>query len=207
MSEGVSPGNTRYLYVTLIVVALVTLSTLGAIHIGPIIIGIVGGSGAVGLVGWLRTTFRRPSEPARILPLYLLTLAALMIHITEEYVTGFGPSMSEAFSINFSERTFVITFAMVGYVVWILGAVALYYRNPFGDFLCWFLFVGMVFGELTHFLFPLAEGGSYHYFSGMYTATLPLIPAVFGMRRLVLDSRKSIDWHEGALPSGSTPGP
>ncbi len=178
-----------YLYVAIVIVALVATSAVGAIRIGPIVIVIVCGSGFGGLIAWLLTTFRKPADPARILFLYLLTLAALMVHITEEYLTHFPQAMSEAFSIEFSEAEFVVTFAMVGFVVWIVAAIGIYCRHPLGNYVCWFMFIGMGFGEATHFLFPLRVEGPYRYFPGMWTAILPSIPAWIGMYRLVADSR------------------
>ena len=173
----------------IVIVALAAASAVGAIRLGPIVIVIVCGSGFGALIAWLLTTFRKPADPGRVLFLYLLTIAALMVHIKEEYLTDFPRAMSEAFSIEFSEGEFVVTFAMVGFVIWIMAAIGLYVRHPLGNYVCWFMFIGMGFGEATHFLFPLRVEGPYRYFSGMWTAILPSIPAWVGMYRLVADSR------------------
>ena len=179
--------DSKYLYLFFVIAFLVAAGVFGFIYIGPVIVAIIGSAGVGGLVAWLLTTFKRPANPGRIAPLYFLTIAALMVHITEEYVTEFPQRMSETFSITFTEPVFVVTLAMVGFVIWILGGVALLYGNPLGNYICWFLFIGMIFAELTHFVFPIAEGGPYHYFPGMWTALLPLIPASFGMYRLIVD--------------------
>ncbi|MEE8257073.1 MAG: hypothetical protein V3R60_04220 [Acidobacteriota bacterium] len=184
-------GDLRYLYLTIVIVFLFTAGVFGFVYIGPVIVAIIGSAGVGGLVAWLLTTFKKPADPLRIAPMYFLTLAALMVHITEEYITDFPLKMSQTFSITFAEPVFVVAIAMVGFVFWILGGVSLLYRNPLGNYVCWFLFIGMIFAELTHFVFPIVEGGPYHYFSGMWTALLPLIPAAFGMRRLIVDSRDS----------------
>ena len=183
--------DARYVYLVIVIAFLVGAGTLGVIYVGRVVVGIIGFAGIGGLVAWLLTTFKKPANPETVAPWYFLTLAALMAHITEEYVTGFPQQMSEAFSITFTEPVFVVAIAMVGFVIWILGGVGLLYRHPLGNYVCWFLFIGMIFAELTHFVFPLAEGGPYHYFSGMWTALLPLIPSSIGMYKLVHEYREN----------------
>jgi len=46
---------------------------------------IVGGSSLVALVLWIKTYLRRPLDPEIILPGFLLTVAALEVHMIEEY--------------------------------------------------------------------------------------------------------------------------
>jgi hypothetical protein len=38
---------------------------------------------------WLATTYRRPADPSRVLPPFLLPIAAEMTHMGEEYLTDF----------------------------------------------------------------------------------------------------------------------
>jgi hypothetical protein len=40
----------------------------------------------------------------------VLSVAALQIHIIEEYQTGFGPAMSRLFNIPWTEKSFVMVF-------------------------------------------------------------------------------------------------
>jgi hypothetical protein len=61
-------------------------------------------------------------------------------------------------------------------------------------------FIGMLVAELTHFVFPFVEDGTFHYFFGMHTAALPLIPASIGFRRLLAN----IAAQKAALPSSPT---
>jgi len=42
------------------------------------------------------------------------------------------------------------------------------------------MYVAMMFAELSHFIFPFMEDGTFHYVSGMYTAAIPLFPAAYG---------------------------
>jgi hypothetical protein len=46
--------------------------------------------------------------------LFLLTVAALDVHMAEEYLARFGPAMSRLFDISWTERSFLLIFAFVG---------------------------------------------------------------------------------------------
>jgi hypothetical protein len=182
------------------------------IGLPPVII--VGGSGVVGFIMWYRTYLNEPVDPKIILPLFLLTVAALEVHMGEEYLTGFGPAMSRLFGISWTERTFLMIFAFIGPVIYSMTALGLYYRIPLAGFMAWFIFIGPGVAEFTHFIFPLlkpallpmnkatisqAVNNTYvsdmhnywfkitgrYYFSGMYTAILPMIPGIFAIVKLI----------------------
>src|SRR5438093_13249271 len=123
------------------------------IGVPPVVI--VGGSSLVALVLWIKTYLRRPLDPEIILPGFLLTVAALEVHMIEEYLTGFGPAMSRLFDISWTERSFLMVFAFVGPTLYALTALGLYYRVPLAGFLAWFIFISPGVAEFTHFLFPL----------------------------------------------------
>jgi hypothetical protein len=176
---------------------------------------IVGGSGLVALVLWSRTYLRRPVAPDIILPVFLLTVAALEAHMIEEYLTGFGPAMSRLFDISWTERSFLLIFAFIGPIIYTLTALGLYYRVPVAGFIAWFIFIGPGVAEFTHFIFPVlrpaiqpalahpisqavsngrfvADMPNYYvgttgryYFPGMYTAVLPMIPGIHAIVRLM----------------------
>ena len=187
------------------------------IGLPPVII--VGGSGGIGFILWYKTYLRHPIDPKVILPVFLLTVAALEVHMCEEYLTGFGPSMSRLFAITWTERSFLMIFAFIGPVLYSLTALGLYYRIPLAGFVAWFIFVGPGVAEFTHFIFPLLKpevlpdvtqaishniGGTFisdmpnywvtatgkYYFSGMYTAVLPMIPGIYAIFTIVKASRK-----------------
>jgi len=158
---------------------------VGLMYIGWPVVGIVGGSGTIALFAWLKTTFHRPAHPMVITPLYLLIIACLMVHIIEEYLAGFAPCISRLFNVDFTTHEFVLTFAMGGYVIWILAAIGLLYRSRLANYFAWFIFVGPGAAEILHYIFPLIEGGHYHYFPGMYTAWLPMIPGIYGIYTLI----------------------
>ena len=110
-------------------VALVFL--LSAMCAGYIKIGlppalIVGGSGVAAFALWQGSYLKRPSDPSVILPLFLLTVAALDVHMAEEYLTKFGPAMSWQFDISWTEQSFLLIFAFVGPALYALTAAGLY---------------------------------------------------------------------------------
>ena len=195
--------------------------TVGYIKIGwpPVII--VGGSAIIGFFFWYFTYLKRPNDPKLILPIFVLTVAALQIHMVEEYFTGFGPAISRIFDVPWTEESFLMVFMMIGPIIYTLTTLGLYYRVPLAGFVAWFIFIGPGFAEFTHFIFPLIEPniqpgnishvtqavkgievvdmpnyyykttGAY-YFSGMWTAILPMIPgsyAIYKLTKTYLQSR------------------
>jgi hypothetical protein len=208
-------GRTRFLSVIAAVAFALTAMTLGYRTFGLPPVVIVGGSSVVALVMWIKYYLRKPLAPDVILPLFLLTVAALEIHMAEEYLAGFGPAMSRLFDISWTERSFLIVFAFVGPTLYSLTALGLFYRVPFAGFLAWFIFIGRGVAEFTHFIFPLlrpailpelpgtisqavsngrfvADMRNYYigttgryYFPGMYTAVLPMIPGIWAIVRMV----------------------
>ncbi len=162
----------------------------GYFKFGYIVIAIVGGSALLAFFAWLKTTFNKPAEPAIILPIFLVGIACLMVHIIEEYLTGFAPRMSQTFHICFTTHEFVLFFGMAGYVVWILSALGLMYKNRVANFFAWVFLIGPGTAEIAHYIFPLYEGGPYHYFPGMYTAWMPMIPGIYGIYILLKEAKK-----------------
>jgi len=199
---------------------IVLAAALGYRYIGLPPLIIVGGSGLIGLLAWSATYLKRPTSPEIILPCFLLTVAALEIHMMEEYLTGFGPAMSRLFNITWTERGFLIVFAFVGPALYALTAIGLFYRIRLAGFLAWFIFIGPGVAEFTHFIFPLLKpaidpetpqkvshlfpNGVYisqlpnyylhttgtYYFAGMYTAILPMIPGIYAVYRLLKEDRQ-----------------
>lgn len=198
------------------VALLAILMWLGYRNIGLPPVVIVGGSGLIAFTIWNRTYLERPTDPALILPLFLLTVAGLEAHMSEEYLAGFGPAMSRLFDISWTERSFLLVFAFAGPAIYALTALGLLRRNLLAGFVAWFIFIGPGLAEFTHFIFPLlkpslspdittpltayvANGrlvadmpnywiGATHryYFPGLYTAVLPMIPGIFAIWRLAV---------------------
>lgn len=194
---------------------------MGYLKIGLPPVIIIGGSAITGFVFWYFTYLKKPTDPKIILPIFVLTVAALQIHIVEEYLTGFGPAMSRVFNISWSEKGFILVFALIGPTIYTLTTLGLYYRIPLAGFIAWFIFIGPGVAEFTHFIFPLLQPhieptnmdsvtqtingttvtnmpnyyfkttGRY-YFSGMYTAILPMIPGIYAIYRLIKEHRARV---------------
>ena len=208
---------TLSLIAAIVFVAVAMVAGYRRIGLPPVVI--VGGSGLIALVLWTRTYLRRPLDPGIILPVFLLTVAALEIHMIEEYLTGFGPAMSRLFDISWTERSFLMIFAFIGPTLYALTALGLYYRVPIAGFLAWFIFIGPGVAEFTHFIFPILKpaiqpdlagtvsqvvsNGRFvagmhnywvkttgvYYFPGMYTAILPMIPGIYAIRKVLKASK------------------
>ena len=204
--------------------AIAAVFLLGAMLAGYLYIGwppviIVGGSGSAAFILWSLTYVRRPLSPEAVLPAFLLTVAALEVHMIEEYLTGFGPAMSRLFNISWTEHSFLMTFCFIGPVLYTLTALGLFKRVPLAGFLMCFIFIGPGVAEFTHFIFPLLRPDvqptvvasvqaivgrgqlmqnlpnfwfrvtGHYYFPGMYTAILPMIPGIYGIRKLLIAAR------------------
>src|SRR5215203_5565228 len=130
---------------------------MGYIKIGLPPVIIIGASAIVGFIFWYFTYSKNPADPKIILLLFVLTVAALQIHIIEEYQTGFGPAMSRLFNIPWSEKGFLLVFALVGPTIYTLTTLGLYHRVPIAGFIAWFIFIGPGVAEFTHFIFPLLQ--------------------------------------------------
>jgi hypothetical protein len=189
----------RQYYAVFVGLLLITFFVFGMQKIGLAVVAIVSGAGLLALIAWGLTTYRSPASP-QIVPIYLLTVACLHLHIMEEYLSGFASRMSYLFGIPvFTERIFLTSFAFVGIILWILAGIGLLYRNPLANYAAWFMFSIPVM-ELSHYIFPLVEGGPYHYFPGMWTAWLPLLPGSYGVYRLWRESRSGPKASLGGQP-------
>jgi hypothetical protein len=198
---------------------LVVAMVAGYRYIGWPPVVIVGGSGTAAYVLWSLTYLRHPTPPEAVLPAFLLTVAGLQVHLIEEYLTGFAPAMSRLFDISWSVHSYLMIFVFIGPVLYTLTALGLFRRVPLAGFLMCFILIGPGVAEFTHFIFPalrpdvlptvaapvqavVGRGqlmqnlpnfwvhvtGRY-YFPGMYTAILPMIPGIYGIRKLLIASR------------------
>ncbi len=214
-------SSVRASSMALAAIFLVVAMLAGYRYIGWAPVIIVGGSGTAAFVLWSLTYLRHPLSPEIVLPAFLLTVAALEVHMIEEYLTGFGPAMSRLFNISWSEHSFLMVFAFVGPILYALTALGLFRRVALAGFLMCFIFVGPGVAEFTHFIFPalrpdvqpmiatpvdavVGHGqlmrnlpnfwvhvtGRY-YFPGMYTAVLPMVPGIYGIRQLLIAARQS----------------
>lgn len=185
MSDPPSPKD--WLYLGLAVAFFVGYTTMLYAQAGLQPTAIVSGSMLGGFAGWVATTWRRPAEPRLIVPIYLLTMGLFFVHVLEEYVFDFSGRIASTFALSWPEDDFVLTIMLLGPMLWLGAAIGLARRDPFANFIAWFILFGMVLGEPAHLVFPVLEGGPYHYFPGMWTALLPMVTAVFGIVLIVRD--------------------
>ncbi len=153
---------------------------------GILPVGVIVGSMMGGLIGWRKTTAQHPADRDKLVPLYLLLLALFYIHVGEEALTSFNQAIAAISGTPWPDREFTFLIALIGPTVWVVGALSLWLRQPFGNFVLWFMIVGMILGEPAHLLvFPVVAmkkfGIGYQYFSGMYTALFPMIPAIMAL--------------------------
>ena len=162
---------------------------------------IIGGSAVIGFFCWRATNLRRPIDPLKTTIVFLLTTAALHVHMYEEHAGLFGPAMSRLFAIAFSDERFLQIFVFILPTLYYLTAIGLLLRIPLAAFIAWFIFIGPGIAEFTHFIFPLIppavephnpaaiDGMANHhvsvtgtyYFPGLYTAILPMIPGIYAV--------------------------
>lgn len=134
-----------------------------------------------GFVLWIFTTFRTPVNPQKVIIPYLFTVLLFIVHVYEEYVTDFEVAMTDITGFHIFERDFLTIAAFIAPILWISGAILLLRKTQIGYYFLSFFFVAMCMAELSHYIFPFLEDGTFHYVSGMYTAALPLIPAGYGL--------------------------
>lgn len=182
MSRGASLGVVILFIAGFIGMALVYLGTIPAIVFAVAAIG--------GFVLWLSTTFRTPIDTQKVLVPYLLTVILFIVHVYEEYVTDFEVAMTDITGFHMLERNFLTVAAFVAPILWIAGAILIIKRTQLGYYFLSFFFVAMTIAELSHYVFPFLEDGTFHYVSGMYTAALPLLPAGYGLFITLREIRK-----------------
>ena len=166
---------------------------------GILPVGIICASMTAGLIAWRRTTARHPADPHKLVPLYLLLLCLFYFHVGEEVVSPipFNQAIASISGTPWTDTTFTLLIELIGPIIWVFGAWSLWKRQPFGNFILWHMSIGMIMGEPAHLLvFPVVAmhkfGISYQYFSGMYTALFPMIPAILAVTTIVRDYRRAV---------------
>src|SRR5207245_11093042 len=125
-----TPKGAQVLSVIAAVLFVTVAMAVGYRRIGLPPVVIVGGSSLVALVLWIKTYLRRPLDPEIILPGFLLTVAALEVHMIEGYLAGLGAAMSGLLDISWTARSLLVLFAFVGAWPYGLTALRLHYRVP-----------------------------------------------------------------------------
>ena len=173
-------GHSNAIVVALLVIVIIWA---GLVNMGLAYVVIVGGSAAVAYFAWLLTTYKNPADPEKVLPLYLLLVAAEMIHMIEEVVAGFSEDFSLLFNVTITGKTFAASFLIVS-AVGVLAAVGLIYRNPIANYFVWLFAIGPgIVNGIAHFVFPVLAGA--FYFPGLITVLMPFIAGILLLRKLV----------------------
>lgn len=194
-AKPVSPRK-KNLWTILIVTCIAIYGMTFYVQTGSLLpVGVIVGSMMGGLVCWRKTTSYIPADPYKLVPLYLLLQALFYIHVGEEVLTHFNQGIASITGQTWSDRDFDYLITFIGPFFWVLGAYSLWKRQVFGNFILWFMIVGMILGEPTHLLvFPVVrmmqDGVGYEYFSGMYTALFPMIPAILSLIIILQDRKK-----------------
>lgn len=171
-----------------IIVGVTNWALYSSVGFAPMVI--IGGSGVVALVVWLGTTYRHPVQYHRVLPLYLVLIAAELVHMAEEYVTGFPHSVSELTGATMTQGVFVVVFVIGGTALALLSAIGLMYRNPIANYVLWFVIIGPGFvNGIAHVLFPIMAGQ--YYFPGLATVTIPVVVGVVLGVKVYRESRNA----------------
>lgn len=172
--------TSRQLSVAGVVIFIIAFISMAKVMLGtlPAIIFSVASIG--GFVLWLATTYRTPIDTGKIIVPYLLTVIFFIVHVYEEYLTDFEVAMTDITGFHMLERNFLTVAAFLAPIMWITGAILLIKRTHIGFYFLSLFYFAMMFAELSHFVFPFLEDGTFHYVSGMYTAAIPLVPAGYG---------------------------
>ena len=171
-SKHLSVAGALIFIVAFVGMALVMLGTLPAVVFSVASIG--------GFILWMFTTYKTPIDTQKIIIPYLLTIIFFIIHVYEEYVTDFEVAITDITGFHMLEKNFLTVAAFLAPVLWITGAILIIKKTHIGFYFLSLMYVAMMFAELSHFIFPFMEDGTFHYVSGMYTAAIPLFPAAYG---------------------------
>jgi hypothetical protein len=169
---------------------------------------IVGIPGLLAWALWYSSYLGSPTDPNRILPAFLVTLAGFGFHAIEEYHGHYGPAVGRLFGFAWTDEAFVIiVLALISGLC--LVSVGLFRRIELAGFVA-ILFLTTRLAEVALFVFPwlppaiqpdnpevvsaqlsgtlvlnmpsyyVGSRGGY-YFPGMYTVLLPILPAVVSL--------------------------
>lgn len=184
-------SHTQIAYPVFIGTFILTLMISGYVVLGSAPVVIIGGAMVIAFVIWLLTTYCRPADPERVMSLYLLTIAAQLVHVTEEYLMMFPPQFSELFSLEMvvTSQIFAVAIYGVATTLYLLAGAGLYRRNPAANYLVWFVVIGPGFiNSVAHIAFLPISGR--WYFPGIVTVALPTVMSVLLAKRLLEDSAR-----------------
>lgn len=157
---------------------------------------------------WVTVYLRRPTDPAKLLPAFLLAYAGFAFHAVEEYLGHYGPAVGRLFGFAWTDQAFVIVVLVLLGALGLIG-LGLQRRAPIAGLVA-IMFMMTRLAELLMFTFPFLKPaiqpanahtiagfvqGAWvgnmpthylsvmhrYYWPGMYTVVLPLVPAIVGL--------------------------
>ena len=124
----------------------------------------------------------RMGSPRRVLPALATAVVVQLVHLTEEYYTGFQRALPALFGYAWEDWRF-LTFNGAWLLAFGASAVAIAHRRSLGYLGAFFLAVGGGVGNgLAHLALVVRAGG---YFPGAYTAPLSFAAGVLLLARLL----------------------
>ncbi len=160
------------------------------LRLGPLAAIVFSVASVGGFLLWIFTTYRTPIDPTKVIIPYLWTVILFVVHVYEEYLTDFEVAIFDVSGFHVLERDFLSVAAFGAPIIWLTGAILLLKKTHIGFYFLSFFYVAMIIAELSHFVFPFIKDGTFHYVSGMYTAALPLIPAIYGLSITLSEIKK-----------------
>jgi uncharacterized protein with HXXEE motif len=140
-------------------------------------------------VAWMATTYTHPVRSRRVIATFMCAVGFQFLHLAEEYVGGFPHELVELFhtSRQWSERSFLLTFAFGFGALWCVAAAGALYQIRIANYMMWFYALGAgLINALSHFVYPIIKGG---YFPGLYTAAGHLVLGILLVSFLIQEGR------------------
>ncbi len=187
---------TKYMFFMFVVCSLITLTIGAYIYFGSVISCLIFIPMVLALAAWMPTTFHKPVEPRGIVVCVILAISAIIVQDIEEWlhkfpqvITGLFPHLFPVEDL-FSERLFLSLFSLLPTTLFVLTTYGLYLKHPLSNYMTWFIFIWGIVGGLASFAFPILAHGSFSYFPGQWTAPLPIIMGLYGIKFLCQNVKK-----------------
>ncbi len=120
--------------------------------------------------------------------MYLLLLGIQFLHFTEEYLADFVTEIPRLLGQEPYSLDIWISFNMIAYFIFILGAIALYKQTTELYIIpLFFILVGVLMNAIVHIATAIYVGG---YFPGLYTAIIYAIIAPVFVRIVLKEMMK-----------------
>ncbi len=133
----------------------------------------------MGIIIWRNTIAINIESSYKILPLYVLMLALYLLYSQETEIGQYQEHLATLFNLNlpYPELYYIKLILML------FGGISLYRQKPIGGLIVIVASIYLILAQpVTFFLFPFLESirtnYPFHYFPGMWTALLPVIPAL-----------------------------